>query len=206
MMNVLAEEEVKQGYRLLFDGVSMSGWAATSKPEGWLVENGLLVCKGETTGYLYTVEQFENFVFQLEYKAAPKTNSGVFFRWSNLEDPVHTGLEMQIWDTYDQEQMVRNSSGALYDLVAPSVNAVRPAEEWNQITIKCDRNQIQLTLNGIVVVDADIDQWTTAGKNPDGSDNKFHFAWKDMPRRGHIGLQDHGGYIEFRNIKIVELE
>jgi hypothetical protein len=62
-----------------------------------------------------------------------------------------------------------------------------------------------LNLNGTLVVDADIDQWSEAGKNPDGTPNKFKYAWKDMPRLGHIGLQDHGGYVEFRNIKIKEL-
>lgn len=201
-MNVLTEQDKQEGFQLLFDGSSLSGWAATRNPEGWAVQNGLLVCKGETHGYLYTLEQFENFILQLEYKAGPTVNSGVFFRWTDLSDPVNTGLEMQIWDTYHHETMVRNSSGALYDLVAPSSNAVRPAEEWNQITIKCNGSLIQLTLNGTVVVEADIDQWSAAGKNPDGSDNKFLYAWRDRPRKGHIGLQDHGGYIEFRNIKI----
>ncbi|TNJ61577.1 DUF1080 domain-containing protein [Paenibacillus hemerocallicola] len=205
MINALTEEETQKGIRLLFDGKTLEGWVATKYPEGWLVQDGNLVCKGESNGYLHTVDQFENFIFQLEYKAASKTNSGVFFRWTDLADPVNTGLEMQILDTHDQDTMLKNSSGALYDLVAPSSNAVRQAGEWNQIEIRCERNQIRLSLNGIVVVEADIDQWTAAGKNPDGTDNKYKYAWRDRPRKGHIGLQDHGGYIEFRNIKIVDL-
>ncbi|MDF2714524.1 MAG: Oxidoreductase family, NAD-binding Rossmann fold [Paenibacillus sp.] len=204
-MNALTDQERNEGYRLLFDGVSLDGWAATRQPEGWAVQDGNIVCKGETNGYLHTVAQFDHFILHVEYRTAPKVNSGIFFRWSDLADPVNTGLEMQIWDTYDQEQMVKNSSGALYDLVAPSLNAVRPAGEWNQIRITCDRNQIQLVLNGTTVVEADIDQWSVAGKNPDGTDNKFKYAWRDQPRAGHIGLQDHGGYVEFRNIKILEL-
>ncbi|MFE5320901.1 DUF1080 domain-containing protein [Paenibacillus sp. NPDC056579] len=204
-MNVLTEEEINSGYRLLFDGETLNGWAATKHPDGWLVQGGNIVCKGESNGYLYTVDQFENFIIHLEYKAASKTNSGIFFRWSDLQDPVNTGLEMQILDTYDQEKMSRNSSGALYDLVAPSSNTVRQAGEWNQIRITCDNNQIELMLNGVVVVEADIDQWSVAGKNPDGTDNKFKYAWRDLPRSGHIGLQDHGGYVEFRNIKMISL-
>jgi hypothetical protein len=204
-MNVLTEEERQTGCRLLFDGESLTGWASTGKLEGWLAQEGKIVCKGEKSGYLYTLEQFENFVLYLEYRTAVKVNSGIFFRWSNLEDPVHTGLEMQIHDTFEQEKMVRNSSGALYDLVAPSSNAVRPAGAWNQVRITCDRNRIELMLNGVVVVDADIDEWTVPGKNPDGSSNKFKYAWRDQPRCGHIALQDHGGYAEFRNVKIVSL-
>lgn len=205
-LNTLQEAEKQQGYRLLFDGETLDGWEATSEPEGWLVKDGMIVCKGETTGYLYTTEQFEDFILQLEYRTEPGCNSGIFFRWTDLDDPVNTGLEMQIWDTFHQKEMVKNSSGALYDLVAPSVNAVKPAGEWNKITIHCDRNLIELTLNGTKVVEADIDQWTEPGKNPDGTKNKFSYAWAHRPRRGHIGLQDHGGYAEFRNIKILEKE
>lgn len=204
-MNVLTGEERAQGFRLLFDGTTLEGWAATKYPEGWLVRDGLLVCKGESSGYLHTIEQFENFVLRLEYRTAPGANSGIFFRWSDLQDPVHTGLEMQILDTYGQETMQRNSAGALYDLVAPSSNAVRPAGEWNVASVRCEGSRIWLELNGTVVVDADIDQWTTAGQNPDGSPNKFKYAWRDMPRSGHIGLQDHGGYVEFRNVKLAVL-
>lgn len=204
-MNVLTDEEIKAGYRLLFDGKTLQGWAATRHPDGWLVQDGHLVCKGENNGYLYTLDQFENFILQVEYRTAPKVNSGIFFRWTDLRDPVNTGLEMQILDTYDEEKTSKHSSGALYDLVAPSSNAVRQAGEWNQATITCDRNRIRLALNGTVVVEADIDQWAAVGKNPDGSDNKFKYAWRDHPRSGHIGLQDHGGYVEFRNIKVVSI-
>lgn len=204
-MNRLSEDEKKQGYRLLFDGETLQGWAATSHPEGWLVQDGKIVCKGGTDGYLYTIEQFENFILKLEYRTAAKVNSGIFFRWSDLADPVNTGLEMQILDTYGQPTVDKHSSGALYDLVAPSSNAVRPAGEWNEVTIQCNQSLVQLTLNGIMVVEADIDQWTTASQNPDGTKNKFKYAWRDLPRRGHIGLQDHGGYVEFCNIKIQPL-
>lgn len=206
ILNILNETEQNQGYRLLFDGQTLNGWAATTHPEGWLAHNGMIICKGGTNGYLYTIDQFEDFILQLEYQTEPGVNSGIFFRWTDLEDPVNTGLEMQIWDTFDQKEMAKNSSGALYDLVAPSSNAVRRAGEWNEVMIKCDRNLIELTLNGTMVVEADIDQWSVAGKNPDGTDNKFIYAWRDRPRRGHIGLQDHGGYAEFRNIKLCLLD
>jgi len=205
-MNMLTEQERKEGYRLLFDGTTLNGWSATRHPEEWLVKEGNLVCTGEGSGYLYTTERFENFTLHVEYRTAPKTNSGVFFRWSDLADPVNSGLEMQILDTYDQQEMDKHSSGALYDLIAPSSNAVRPAGDWNQIRIACNRGHVQLTLNGTIVVETDIDQWTVAGHNPDGTTNKFKYAWRDQPRSGHIGLQNHGGYIEFRNIKLVGLD
>jgi hypothetical protein len=52
----------------------------------------------------------------------------------------------------------------------------------------------------------DLNQWTEAGKNPDGTPNKFKYAYKELPRAGHIGLQDHGGKVWFKNIKLRELK
>jgi hypothetical protein len=53
----------------------------------------------------------------------------------------------------------------------------------------------------------DLDEWTEAGRNPDGSRNKFNVAYKELPRQGYIGLQDHrdGTKVWYRNIKIREL-
>lgn len=207
MYNELSAQEKNDGFRLLFDGTALNGWAATSKPEGWTIEDGMIVCHGTGSGYLYTTEQFEDFILSLEYKTEPNVNSGIFFRWTDLKDPVNTGLEMQILDTYHvkNEELGSHDSGALYDLVAPSVNAVRPAGEWNQVVIRCEGSRIQFTLNGQQIINVDIDEWSVAGKNPDGTPNKFAYAWRDQPRLGHIGFQDHGGRALFRNIKIATL-
>jgi hypothetical protein len=51
----------------------------------------------------------------------------------------------------------------------------------------------------------DLDRWTEAHKNPDGSPNKFTTAYKDMSRSGHLGLQHHTNVIEFRNIVVDRL-
>ena len=185
----------------LFNGRDLSGWKTTGNPQGWTVDNGCILCRAEKGGYLYTEAQFTDFDLELEFCLDPGCNSGVFFGWSDLADPVHTGLEIQILDTYGKP-LDKHSCGALYDLVPPTVDAARPAGEWNTMLLACAGPAVQVRLNGHQVLDVDIDQFDTAGQSPDGTANKFKYAWKDMPRTGHIGLQDHNGRLWFRNLRL----
>lgn len=200
--NTLTEAERQANWRLLFDGQTLQGWKTTGKPEGWTVSDEAIMCTVQHGGYLHTEEQFENFDLSLEFKIAPKTNSGIFLRWSDLSDPVNTGIEIQVLDSFGVGTLTTHSCGAIYDLVPPSEHAFKPAGEWNQVFITCNGPMISVTLNGKKIAEMDVDRWTQAGQNPDGSKNKFTYAWADMPRRGHIGLQDHGGELWYRNIKL----
>ncbi|MBN1673350.1 MAG: DUF1080 domain-containing protein [Kiritimatiellae bacterium] len=192
--------------RELFNGKDLTGWKATGNPGAWGVEDGMIKCTPAKGGNLCTEAQYGDFELTLEYKTEPKVNSGVFFRISDLKDCVHTGLEIQILDTHGKTELGAHDSGALYDMLAPKVNAVKPAGEWNTMRIMANGPKMEIDLNGRRVVEASIDDWNTPGKNPDGTPNKFvKHAWKDLPKRGHIGLQDHNGVIWFRNIRLREL-
>ena len=83
--------------------------------------------------------------------------------------------------------------------------ANRPAGQWNHLQITCDKNRLSVELNGAQVSEMDLDQWTDKNKRPDGTDHKFDVAFKDHPRRGYIGLQDHGGECWYKNIKLKPL-
>jgi hypothetical protein len=203
--NILTKEEQTKGYQLLFDGETLNGWSTTLYPEGWAVEDGAIVCQVKGDGYLYTLERYQDFQLELDYKTEQNVNSGIFFRWSDVNDPVNTGLEMQVLDTYHVEIPTKYDSGAVYELQEPSQNAVKPAGEWNHVKIKCLGDKITIHLNDVQVIDMDISEWNVAGQNPDGTPNKFTYAWNDLPRLGHIGLQDHGGRVMFKNIKILSL-
>jgi hypothetical protein len=194
-----------EDWRSLFNGKTLTGWVATGRPEGWTVEDGCIACTARGGGYLRTLEQFEDFELVLEFRFEPRTNSGVFFRWSDLADPVNTGLEMQVLDTHGREPPGKHDCGALYDMVAPRVQAVRPAGEWNRAVIHCRGPLVTIDLNDRRVVEADTSLWTEPHRNPDGTANKFTHAWASLPRRGHIGLQDHGGRVWFRHVRLREL-
>jgi 3-keto-disaccharide hydrolase len=100
----------------------------------------------------------------------------------------------------------KHDNGALYDALAPGKNTTKPAGEWNHCEITADKNMITVVMNGEEVVRADLDQFATAGKNADGSKNKYKKALKDFPREGLIGLQDHGHDCWYKNIKIKVLK
>jgi type 1 glutamine amidotransferase len=198
----VAVRRVRGTWRELFDGQSLKGW--TCKDGSWVVEEGALARRGG--GDIWTAERFGDFILELEFKLAPDTNSGLFFRAADLRDPVQTGIEMQILDSYGKDEVGSHDCGAIYDCLAPGKNVVLPAGEWNHVVLTCNDSLITVVMNGDRIIDMDLDQWTEPHRNPDGSPNKFRTAYKEMPRRGHLGFQDHGKPVWYRNIRIKVLD
>jgi hypothetical protein len=198
-----AADPKEGGWRPLFDGTDLAAWtsAAGQQPgKGWVVEDGALVRK-EPAGDLWTEVRFGDFVLDLEFQTTG--NSGVFIRTDKPTDNVQTGLEVQI--EQPAKAPGKHSCGALYDLLAPTKEASKK-DGWNHLVITARGPKITVAMNDEPIIDADLDRWTEAGKNPDGTKNKFHTALKDFKRDGHIGLQDHGAVVKFRNIKIKLLD
>jgi hypothetical protein len=189
----------EKGWIALFDGERLDGWANRDgqKPgEGWTIEDGALVCK--KGGDIWTKQRYGDFVLELEFQA--KGNSGVFIRTDNPKDNVQTGIEIQV----DKPRPPgKHSVGAAYDLQAPSKNAA--TEGWNKMVITARGSLLKVDLNGEQIIDINLDRWTEPGLNPDGTKNKFKTALKDFKREGHIGFQDHGAEVAFRNVRIKPL-
>lgn len=200
--NTLTPSEQKAGWKLLFDGKTLNGWQATGNPEGWAVQDGAIANMLRGGGNIATKEQFSNFTLAFEFKLEKGVNSGLWLRWANLRDPVQTAIEIQILDSYGRNKPDKHDMGAMYDCQAPFRPAYKPAGEWNKMTVTCRDNLIWVDLNGKRINYVNLDRWTKPHQNPDGTPNKFDTAYKDMPRTGYIGFQDHGGKIWFKNIKI----
>ncbi len=207
--NVLTNREAEEGWELLFDGTAMRGWEVVTAGS-WEVRDGTLAHAKEAgmgaEGMIWTTRQFGDFIFSCEFKITAGCNSGVFFRVGDKADPVQTGFEMQINDTFARPQHPsgpKHNCGALYGVAAPSHNAAKPAGEWNQAVITCRKNIISISLNEDQVVSTvDLDLYDQAERNLDGTPNKFKKPLKDFPRSGYIGFQQHGGSVWFRAIKI----
>lgn len=190
--------------RSLFNGKDLTGLRCS--PGSWVVKpDGVLLAKGR--GNIWTDEQFGDFILDLEFKVEKNGNSGVFFRTADINDR-ETAIEMQVLDSYMKTgpyETNRHVCGAIYDCQAPWRNVVNKPGEWNRATITAIDNWISVTLNNVQIIDMDLNRWTEPHKNPDGTPNKFRTAYRDMPRKGYIGLQYHNDPVWYRNIRIVPL-
>jgi hypothetical protein len=124
-----------------------------------------------------------------------------FFGLPDIGNPVQTGIEVQIRDDYGKTPIDKNFCGSIYDIKEVSENRVKKPGKWNQLKLICDGSLVEVYLNNKKVVDIDLSDWEEAGKNPDGTKNKFNTAYKDMARKGKIGFQDHGGKVWFRKLE-----
>jgi len=194
-----------EGFVTIFNGSGTAGWKTnTGKPlpEANVQADGLNPHK--SGGYLVVHDApHGDFVLEFDYKLSKGCNSGVFIRVGDLKDPVMTGIEVAIDDTKGRGL---HDPGAFYDLVAPRVNAQKPAGEWNHMSIAAKGPTIEVVLNGETVNRINLDEWTEQGQRPDGSKHKFSkVTVKDLPRSGYLGFQDHGANCWYKNVKIKSL-
>ncbi len=193
-----SREEAAEGFVPLFDGKTLQGWQGDTK--GYLVENGILVCA--PGGQLMTEKEYSNFVFRFEFNLPPGANNGVGIRTPLSGDAAYGGMEIQILD--DTHEKYKGwlkdyqHHGSIYGVVAAKTGYRKPAGEWNSEEIMADGSHIKVTLNGQVIVDADLSQI----KEP--LDGKKHPGLHN--EKGHIGFLGHGDRVEFRNIRIKELK
>ena len=215
--NKLTKKEEREGWKLLFDGKTTTGWRnfnSNTLGSGWKVQDGALfldntVSEKEERGDVITHNEYENYELALEWKIDSCGNSGIIF--NVVEDPKYhatyvTGPEMQVLDNtcHPDAKIEKHRAGDLYDLIECSKETVKPAGEWNQIRLVSKDAKYEFWLNGTRVVSFEMHtpEWDRMVQN-----SKF----KTMPdfgkaTRGHIALQDHGDKVWFRNIRIREIK
>lgn len=210
--NQLSKKEKKQGWILLFDGSTLNGWRTYKNREsdGWAAINGELVCKTDGVkkrADLITAEMYDNFELSIDWKIAPKKNSGIIYRSTEENGASYeSGPEYQLIDDigYPDKLSDKQLSGANYDMHAPLVKVSKPAGEYNTTKIIVNNAHVEHWLNGSKV--AEYELWT-----PEWQAIKAQSKWRDvkpygMSKAGHIALQDHGGGVIFKNVKIRKLK
>ena len=154
---------------------------------------------------------YENFVLDFEYKLDPEANSGVIIYCSDLKNWIPNSVEVQLLDDFGakwRNDPPRLKNGGLYGHIGPAKSAVKPAGEWNRMTVWAEGKHVKVAVNGELSVDVDLAKYTSAKTNPDGTPVQPWLSkpMAELPTKGAIGLQGkHGGASPyFRNVRILE--
>lgn len=176
----------------------------------WSFTNGVLTATEDQA--IWSQAEYDDFILDLEFKTAPGTNSGVIVHTSDIQDWIPNSVEIQIADDF-HEQWAKSPKtwqcGAIFGHLAARKAMVKKPGEWNRYTIACQNRKIWVRLNGELVTEMDMDLWTSAKTNPDGSEIPSWLSKPvaELPARGHIGLQGKhaGAPIWFRKLRIKKL-
>jgi len=212
----LSDEERKLGFEMLYDGTDLSKW--TGDKVGYTSVNG---CIEVTAGYgdmrnLYTIDEYTDFVLRFEFCfTRPGVNNGVGIRTPMGVDAAYHGMcEVQVLD-HDapiyadlREYQVH---GSVYGIVPAKRIVHKPLGEWSTEEIRVVGDRVTVTVNGEVIVDADVRK-ACQGHNvaPDGSNkNPYTVDGRNHPgmfnKKGHVGFLGHGEGLKYRNVRILDL-
>lgn len=217
-LNTLSEQEKAEGWKLLFDGKTTTGWRGAQKDSfpkvGWMIENGELVVlasgggESQHGGDIVTIDEYSNFDLRLEFKLTEGANSGIKYFVTEKEQPNGSaiGLEYQILDDERHpDAKLGNHEGSrtlasLYDLIKAENKTVKPMGEWNEARIVSSGAHVEHWLNGKKVLE--YERGNEAFRKL-VAESKYK-VWENFGEapQGHILLQDHGDRVAFRNIKI----
>ena len=176
-------------------------------PDGWKVVDGALT-RVSQAGDIVSAGEFENFELTLEWKIAKGANSGIFYR---LDE---SAAEPEMWTAAPEYQVIDDAgypaplkptqkTAANYDLQPPGRDATKPAGEWNTTRIVANGSHVEHWLNGQLIVQYEL--WTDEWKKLVAQSKFKDHPRYAMARRGRIGIQDHGDWAAYRNIRIREL-
>jgi len=214
--NKLTAKEKKEGWKLLFDGKTTNCWRGYNSdkiPAAWSATDGTLMSAGaggDIGGDIVTTEKYDNFHLKIDWKLSPEGNSGILYHVveaPELKSTYYSGPEYQIIDDIGFPGGVTplNSTGADYAMTPADTEQkqLNPVGEWNTSEIIFNNGEVSYYLNGKKIVE--FTAWTDEWKAKVAKGK-----WKKYPaygkaKSGFIGLQDHGSYIWFKNIKIKEL-
>ena len=212
----LAARQAEEGFTPLFNGRDLTGWiygrrggAEHRTGRGYQVENGVLFTTAEDGGNLFTEKQYSDFVLRFEFRLTENANNGIGIRAPIEGDAAYSGMEIQVLDdggSKYRDLKPAQYHGSVYQMFPARRGFQKPVGEWNSEEIRVEGRRITVTLNGTVIVDANLDEV---------KDEQLLARHRDLAKpegsrgiantRGHIGLLGHGTRVEFRKIRIKEL-
>jgi hypothetical protein len=164
----------------LFNARDLTGWRPKSEKakSGWSARDGLLA-NGFAGTDLVTEGKFTDFKLHAEFRYPRGSNSGIYLRGR---------YEVQIEDNYGQEPEC-HKIGAIYGFLTPSVNAAKPAGQWQSVDVTLVGRVVSVFLNGERIIDRQAIPGITGGALD-----------SDEGSPGPIMLQGDHGPIDFRRL------
>ncbi len=192
----------EEGFMPLFDGRSLAGWQLIGgHGRGYVVRDGLLVCPADGGGILFTERQYSDFVLRFDFRLDGGGNNGVAIRSSLDGSPAYDAMEIQLLDDDDPSYAALEPAqycGSIYKVAPARRGALKKPGEWNAMEIAAAGRRIRVTLNGQVIVNADLNRIR---------DPRIIAEHPGIFRdRGRIGFMGHGpSEVAFRNVRIRDL-
>ena len=198
----LTQEEIDHGYQALFNGMNLDNWIGNTTD--YQVRDGVIDVDpsrgGE--GNLYTVDTFSNFSLRFEFQLTPGANNGIGIHTPLTGDAAYVGKEIQVLDNtdtiYDKLQPYQYH-GSVYGVIPARQGYLKGIGQWNEEEIRVDGDHVRVTLNGEVITESNVKEWTEHGT----MDHKDHPGLQR--HSGHIGFLGHGSPLKFRNVRILRL-
>lgn len=189
---VISDSERQEGFIPLFDGKTLNGWwyKGDNKESFQVSEDGFIEWRAGGGEALMSRERYGDFVLRLQWKILPGGNSGVWCRAPRGGRASKFGFEVQMRGDFGTEELTKDSTGAIYDVIPPLSLPTKQDGLWNDLEVVCQGPHVKVAINGQVVQDLSFDD---------------HEELAPRLRRGFIGLTDHGNYVAFRNIRIKPL-
>jgi hypothetical protein len=218
--NTLSEKEIKDGWKLLFDGKASRGWMNAKSKQfpstGWEIKDGLLIVNPATKaqgggGDIVTTAKYRNFELSVDFRYSQGANSGIkYFVDTERDNGSYTsiGCEYQILDDKlhaDAKEGIggNHTLSGLYDLIAPKNVNDKGSDQWNNATIIVNGNNVRHLLNGTTTVE--YERGSQGWKDLVAKSKFSKIAGFGENAEGRILLQDHGNVVGFKNIKVREI-
>ena len=215
--------EIDEGFVSIFNGTNTAGWVAN--PAYVVKEPGVLEMDPAIGGgNLYTEKDYEDFILRFEFCLPKNANNGLGIRCTRGKDAAYHGMELQILDDggdkyFDKKEnkeklapyqyhgsiygivpALRNAGGKAMKGTAGNGSYLKPCGQWNFEEVRVIGTKVQVMLNGIMIIDADISQWKGNGDTPD----KRQHPGLHNPK-GPIAWCGHGANVKWRNIRVKEV-